>query len=170
MRIDIMKVACVAWLVLVSASCGAQHAFSQDAEVSPMATLLVDATKTFSSTLRVAALAGAIRAAGTFDLHVCFSDESSLYRDPLGPLRERPDGVYDVVLIVPRGIDDGTVGAVWIVTNSFPWISPADWAPVDALSRLVDTVFAGLATAVDPTEDLWTSALASDYRTQGRLR
>jgi hypothetical protein len=134
----------------------------------PLRLLLVDATKTFSSTARVGALAGAIRATGVFDLRVCFSDQQDPYQDPMPDVDTKPDGTFHLVLFIPRGIDDGSAKAIWIITSIPP--STEGWSVVSLLSGLTDTVFAGLANAVDPSEDLWPGCLASLYYAQGWLQ
>ena len=136
----------------------------------PMALLIADGTKTFASTARVGALAGAIRATGAFELSVCFTDQESLYDDPLVGVAECPDGAYDIVVYVPRGLDDGTADTLWIVTEVLPWTSPEGWGLVELLSDLIDRVFAGSAVAVDPTEDLWPAFVALVYQAEGWLR
>ena len=137
---------------------------------SPLRLLLVDGTKTFASTARVGALAGAVRSTGMFELAVQFSDETCPYDDPLACEADLPATPYDVVVVIPRGIDDGSADSVWLVTGILPWTSPAQWPAVAALTSIVDQVFAGLATAVDPTEDLWPAFSASLYQTLGWLR
>jgi len=137
---------------------------------SPMALLLVDATKTFASTARVGALAGALRATKAFDLTVRFTaDQEGLYEDPLFGATERPVDAYDVVVIIPRGLDDGTADTVWIVTGISPWATLDGWGLVGLLSDLVDQVFAGSAGAVDPIENLWVSFVALVYQAEGWL-
>ena len=137
---------------------------------SSMTLLFIDGTKTFASTVRVGALAVAIRATGVFDLSVCFTDQERLNEDPMSAVTERPAGAYDVVVVLPRDLDDGTSDTVWIVTEVLPWTSPEGWGLVELLSDLIDGVFAGSATAVDPTEDLWPALLATTYRAEGWLR
>jgi hypothetical protein len=158
-RFVVLALACLTGLACVPAS-GAL----------PLALLIADGTKTFASTARVGALAGAIRATEAFDLSVCFTEEEGLYADPLAALGETATGVYDVVVILPRGLDDGTADIAWIVTEVLPWTSPEAWDLVGLLCNLVDRIFASSAAAVDPTEDLWPAFLASAYRAEGWLR
>lgn len=170
MRMRSMKFICMT-ILLAACFPGAAHesAFGTS-EPMPMALLLIDGTKTFSSTVQVGALAGAVRGIDGFDLSVCFADGGGLYEDPMAAATETPSGIYDLVVILPRGLDDGTANTVWVVTEVLPWTSPERWSLVSLLSDLINRVFAGSATAVDPTEDLWPSLLASVYRNQGWLR
>jgi len=115
--------------------------------------LLVDETKTFSSTMRVGALAGILRKSGMVDVSVKLVDVESSYEDPLSGIAftEEP---YDLILIISRGIDDGTVGQIWLVTRFFEEASP-EYAAIVALSGIIDQIFQGIATATDVTEDLF---------------
>jgi hypothetical protein len=132
--------------------------------------LLVDGTKTFASTARVGALAGATRSTGLFDLTVRFSDETCLFSDPLAREADLPTTPYDVVIIIPRGIDDVSADIIWIVTNILPWTHSESWPAIAAVQGMIDQIFAGLATAVDSSIDLWPAFAASLYQTQGWLR
>jgi hypothetical protein len=165
-----MWLACLLLAVLIGLAAGAQEPFPGAEESPGLRLLLVDATKTFSSTARVGALAGAIRSTGLFDLRVCFSNQQDTYQDPMPEADTIPEGPFNLVLFVPRGLDNGTAGTIWIVTTASPWTHSSEWDAVRLLSGLVDAVFAGSATAVGPTEDLWTALLASLYCAQGWLR
>lgn len=132
--------------------------------------LVVDATKTFASTARVGALAGAIRASGLFELAIQFSDETCPYGDPLTCRADLPDEPYEAIVIIPRGIDDRSTDHVWITTNLLPWTSPSGWPVIQALEAMIDQVFAGLARATDPRQDLWPALTSSLYQMQGWLR
>ena len=137
---------------------------------APLRLLMVDGTKTFGSTARVGALAGAIRSTGLFELDVRFSNATCPYDDPLACQADRPETPYDVIVAIPRGIDDGSAASIWVVTGVLPWTSPDRWPAIAAVSGMVDQVFAGLATAVDPSQDLWPAFTASLYQAQGWLR
>ena len=130
--------------------------------------LLVDETKTFASTMRVGALVGILRKAGMVDLSVELVDVESSYGDPLAGLviAEEP---YDIILIIPKGIDDGAVAQIWLVTRFFEGGSP-EYVGLTALSGLIDQIFQGLATAIDVSEDLWPAGCAALYLRQGWLR
>jgi hypothetical protein len=164
----------ILWIALLSlavlvAACATGWAQDSSQESTVLRLLLVDATKTFASTARVGALAGAIRSAGTFDLQVCFSDQEGTYGDPMIDVEPRPEGLFDLVVFVPRGIDDGTDDAIWVITNILPWPSPDTWGVVQLLSGWIDKVFTGLAIAILPTQDLFPALLASLYHAQGWL-
>jgi len=130
--------------------------------------LLVDETKTFSLTMRVGALAGILRKTGMVNVSIELVDVESSYEDPLSgiALAEEP---YDIILIIPKGIDDGTVGQIWLVTRFFEETSP-EYAGLTALSGIIDQVFQGVAEAIDVSEDLFPGFFAALYLKQGWLR
>ncbi len=130
--------------------------------------LLVDETKTFASTMRVGALAGILRKTGMVDVIVRLVDVESSYGDPLAGLTAAEEP-YDIILIIPKGIDDGSVAQVWLVTRSFEQGSP-EGVGLAALSGIIDLVFQGFATAIDVSEDLWPAAYAALYLRQGWLK
>jgi hypothetical protein len=130
--------------------------------------LLVDETKTFASTMRVGALAGILRKTGMVDLSVELVEVMSSYENPLSGIA-LPDDPYDIILIIPKGIDGGSVEQIWLVTPHFEERSP-EHAHLLALSGLIDRVFAGIATATDVSEGLFPGFFAALYFQQGWLR
>ncbi len=130
--------------------------------------LLIDETKTFASTMRVGALAGILRKAGMVDLSVELVEVTSSYENPLSGIA-LPDDPYDIILVIPKGIDDGSVAQIWLVTPYFEERSP-EYAHLLALSGLIDRVFDGIATATDVSEDLFPGFFAALYFQQGWLR
>ena len=130
--------------------------------------LLVDETKTFASTMRVGALAGILNKTGMVELSVKMVDVDSSYADPLAGL-EVSEQPYDLVLIIPKGIDDASISQIWLVSEYYETATP-QYALLAGLSRIVDQVFQGLATATDVSEDLWPAGYGALYREQGWLR
>jgi len=132
--------------------------------------LILDCTKTFESTMRVGGLTGFLRASGAVDVVVQFCDAPSVYDTP--DIREDVSSAepFDVIIIVPCGIDDGTADRVWIVTNVLPDSPQQLWEQVVLLRMVLDEAFTGLAHGVDPTVDLWAGFTASLYASQGWLR
>jgi hypothetical protein len=130
--------------------------------------LLVDETKTFSSTMRVGALAGILRKSGMVDLSVELVDVETSYGNPLDNVA-LADEPYDLILIIPRGIDDGSVKQIWLVTRFLEKTSP-EYASLMALSGIIDQVFQGIAEAIDVREDLWPGFYAALYLKECWLR
>jgi hypothetical protein len=130
--------------------------------------LLVDETKTFASTMRVAGLVKGLRLVGPFDVEVVLADVASSYDDPLsGKAASEP---YDVILVLPRGLDDGSVRQIWIVTAGLDDLPAGVAGALDVLSGIIDQVFAGIGEAIDVSEDLWPGLLWSVYATEGWIR
>ena len=137
----------------------------------PVRLLLVDETKTFASTMRVGALAKVVRGTQMFDLSVRLVDVVSSYADPLEvETIEEGTSPFQIILIVPRGIDDGSVNQIWLVTRSFEEIALPVRAAIGALSTIVDQVFQGVAESIDVSEDLWPALAAALYCSQGWLQ
>jgi len=138
-------------------------------EIAPLArVLLIDETRTFASTMRVGALAGALRQGGV-DLEVRLEPVPTSYVDPLAEASS-PDASFDLILIVPIGIEDGSVGEVWLLHGSSLWASPGALESLAPLRGLLAAVFDGIAVPVGPGDDLWIACLASLYESQGWLR
>jgi len=133
--------------------------------------LVVDETKTFGSTMLVAGLVGALRQVGMFDVGVTLADVTSSYDDPLhGRTPADDEDPYDLIVILPRGLDDNSIGQVWIVSAGVDSLSPIVVAGIDMLSVLVGQVFSGTAEAIDVTEDLWPGLLWAVYEPKGWIR
>jgi hypothetical protein len=139
--------------------------------VAPIRVLVVDETKTFDSTMRVAGLVGALRSVGMFDVGVALADVTSSYDDPLAG-REPDEGeeLYDLIVVLPRGLDDGSIRQIWIVSAGLDDLSPSVAAGLDIVADVLDQVFAGIGEAIDVSEDLWPCLLWAVYSTNGWIR
>lgn len=147
---------------------GALGGFGQEGEQQERFKLLiVDETVTFNSSIRVEVFARATKRTGLFDLSARIVQVDSSFVDPLRG--EEPDKRYEVILIVPRGIDEGTVKQVWVVTNPPRQISSQLWQAVGLLKEIADGVLQGAATAVDVTEDLIPGYFATIFGREGWL-
>jgi len=134
-------------------------------------TLLIDETRTFASTMRVGALAGVLRQAGV-DLEVRLDAVLTTYVDPLDGAGS-PDAPFDLILIVPVGIEVGTVGTVgevWMLYGHAAAASDDAQARLEPLRDLLAVVFEGIAAPVGVLDDLWVAGLASLYEAEGWLR
>jgi hypothetical protein len=80
----------------------------------PVDLLLVDETQTLQASLLVNVLAATLKRTGLFEIEAVFARVSSSFEDPLGvnPTERR----YEMVLVIPRGIEQGTLRQIWIVT------------------------------------------------------
>ena len=133
--------------------------------------LVVDETKTFLSTMRVAGVVGALKQMPGFEIDVRFADAASKLADPLaGELPPEDSKPYDIVAIIPRGIDDASIPWIWIVSGWVPALPPQTQVGVAILSQVIDQVFAGVATGIDVTEDFYPNILWSEYVVKGWIR
>ncbi len=155
------------WVIVAVCCCLAIGAAR--AVAAPYRVLLVDGTKTLEATLRVGGLAGAIRQSGLAEVSVIFSDASSTFADPLAgePLPAEP---FDLIIIIPRGVGDGTADAVWLLVAGNPYANPAAFSALSLLSSGMDAVFGGAVRALGPLDDLWATLAASLYVAEGWLR
>jgi len=154
-------------LVALIGGGGAALGQGQGPTSEPFRLLIVDETQTFGSTIRLQVLARLVNKTGWFELTAKFVRVESSFDDPLRG--EEPDRRYDVILILPKGIDDGTVRQLWVVTR--PWIELPESlrAAVEQLKALADGVFQGAATAVDVTDDLIPAYFAALFLKEGWL-
>jgi hypothetical protein len=131
--------------------------------------LVVDATKSFASTLRVGALVGALRGTGAVAVDVHLAEGRSFLDDPL-PAEPQNGVVYDLLILIPRGLDDGSAERIWIVSDAPSHLAPSAAAALVLVQATVDAVFDGLGYAVDVTEDLYPAFLWAGYRARGWVR
>jgi len=130
--------------------------------------LLVDETKTFTSTMKVAGTIGALRQMGLFEVSVRLSDVDNDYADPLaGITLETGQDPFDLILILPRGLDTRTNVSIWLVSDWLDVLSPFVRGAIDLISNVVDQVFAGSGQTIDVSEDLWPNFLWAVYAKKG---
>jgi len=138
---------------------------------SPVRVLVVDQTKTFTSTMRVAGLVGGLRSMGIFEVGVALGETQSAYGDPLADrLPEEAEAPYDLIAILPRGLDDGTSAAIWVISAGLGSLAPNVAGALTALTGTIDLVFTGIGEAIDVSEDLWPGLLWAVYETKGWIR
>jgi hypothetical protein len=139
------------------------------AGAAPYRVLIVDGTATLEATLRVGALAGAIRQSGLAEVTALFSHVDSPYADPLAG-KPLPAAPYDLVMIIPRGIGDGTWSVVWLLVSGNPAGDPTVSAALAALGGGMNLAFGEGVCAAGPLDDLWAALTASLYVAQGWLQ
>jgi len=130
--------------------------------------LIVDETKTFTSTMKVAGTIGALRQMGLFDVSVRLADVETDYVDPLEGIAPDPDQEpFDLILILPRGLDTKMNVSIWLVSDWLNALSPFVRGAIDLVSNVVDQVFAGSGQTIDVSEDLWPNFLWAVYAKKG---
>lgn len=144
-------------------------AFGQEAPEAKMELLLVDEIKGFISSLQVEVLARAIKRTGMFNLTAKLVEVKHILDFPLG---KNPDEKrYDIILIVPKALEDGLIRQVWIVTLPRRCDrSSRVWEAVGLLSTLVEGIYRGAAEAVDVTEDLIVALFSTLAQRNGWLK
>lgn len=138
-------------------------------EVPPtIRVLLIDETKTFTSTMKVAGTIGALRQMGLFDVSVRLAEVDTDYSDPLaGVVPDPAQEPFDLVLILPRGLDTKTNVSIWLVSDGLDQLSSFTRGAVELISNVVDQVFAGSGQTMDVSEDLWPGLLWATYVNKG---
>ena len=142
----------------------------------PFRLLIVDETKGFEPTVRVGILAKVLKDSGMVDVSVMLADVDSAYDDPLhGRTPGEDEEPYDIILIVSKGIDDGSAPFVWIVFGSFDGGEgavdlEAAMEMLGLFRGVIDTVFQGIAEAVDITKDFYPMLLGAFHQASGWLR
>ncbi|MBE0635075.1 hypothetical protein IH601_03670 [Candidatus Bipolaricaulota bacterium] len=130
--------------------------------------LLIDETKTFTSTMKVAGTIGALRGMGLFEVSVRLAEVADDYADPLTGIDPNEDHEpYDLVLILPRGLDTKSNVSIWLVSDWLTSLSPFVRGAIDLVSTVVDQVFAGSGQTIDVSEYLWPDFLWADYAKKG---
>ena len=161
----LLVVLVLALLLLLGGS--VTNGLAQDRGEEQFKLLIVDETRTFSSSMRVEVLARALIRTELFELSARIVKVSSSFEDPLQG--EEPDQQYDVILIVPRGIDDGTVKQIWIATRPFPELDEGLRGAVGTIKEIADGIFRGAAEAVDVPDDLIPGYFAAIFIREGWL-
>ena len=168
----IKKAKAIALIAVVALLMGGVTAVAQSAHVShpmPAARLLiVDETKTFTSTMRVGITANVLKKMGLFTIAADMVNVSSSYADPLAG-KTPPQQPYDIVLIFPRGLDDGSVHQIWVITRDLAALPPQLATAVTTLKMVINKVFAGVGTATDVNADLFPGLFSALYVKEGWL-
>lgn len=164
MRISVMLAATVLLVAISLISLGQ--------EAPPLTrVLVVDGTKTFGSTMRVAGLVGALRSVGMFEVAVELTDAKSNYDDPLaGRLPNEEEKPYDLVVVLPRGLDDQSIDQIWVISAGLDSLPRSVRDSLAVFSTILDQVLGELAEAIDVSEDLWPGLLWAIYKTKGWIQ
>ncbi len=164
-----MSAAALIVFLLVLGGGSGLRALGQGAEGTspPFQLLIVDETQTFGSTIRLQVLASLLNKTKGFELTAKFVRVESSFDDPLQG--EEPEQRYDIVLIIPKGVDDGTMRQLWLATR--PWVELPEGlrSAVEQLKAIANEVFRGAAVAVDGTEDLIPAYFAALFMREGWL-
>jgi len=133
--------------------------------------LVVDSTKSLLSTMWVAGFVAVVKSSELPEVDVRLSNVPGEYDEPLsGQCPGNDVEPYDFVVMVPRGLDDGSATLIWIVSDGRVCFSPAEQVGMDVLKKTIRQAFAGVAESVDVSQDLFAGCLWALYRNQGWIR
>jgi len=133
--------------------------------------LVVDETKTFLSTMRVGGLVGALKTTGLFHVDVRFADVESEWDNPLAGEEQKADlEPYDVILVIPQGIDDASVDWLWLLSDGPANLPPPVLGGVELVEQMVNLVFEGNVRTLGVHDDLLIGCLYGFYVMEGWMR
>lgn len=154
-------------LLLLFSAWGGPGLRGQEEQPARFQLLIADETTSFTASMAVELLARALKRTGLFDLSARIADVDSSFADPLRG--QQPEKRYDIIIIVPRGVQDGTVRQVWIVTRPFHEVSEGLRTAVALIKEIVNGGAQGRLTAVDVTEDAIPAIFATLFIREGWL-
>ena len=165
-----MKTVFVAILLGLSFCSGWQTAGSPAEALTPkVELLLVDETQTLQASILVQILAQTLKSTGLFQMDAKVANVRSSFDDPLGP--NPTEKRYELILVVPRGLEDGTLRQLWIVT---PPITPATRSQLVATIEMIKTLIAqgtqGRLEAVGIMDDIAPAWFAAIFIRHGWLK
>lgn len=131
--------------------------------------LLVDETQTLQASLMVQAYARALQESGLFNFDAKIVQVESSYDDPLGV--NPTDKKYELIAIVPRGIEDGSVPQVWLITKPIgPQTRPELLAAIELIRQRVAQGSGGLFKALTVLDDSALGIFSSVFDRHGWLK
>ncbi len=139
------------------------------AEMEKVDLLLVDETQTLQASILVQILAQALKNTGLFQLEAKWANVQSSFDDPLGS--NSTGEQYEMILIVPRGLEDGSLRQLWIATR--PITHQTRWeilAGIQAIQALIEQGSQGQLQAVGVMEDLIPAWFAAIFARNGWLK
>jgi hypothetical protein len=134
----------------------------------PVDLLLVDETQTFQGSLLVNLLAATLKRTGLFAIEAKFVEVSSSFDDPLGA--NTTDRRYEMVLVIPLGVEQGILRQIWIVTCPLTHATrPAILEAIETIQQLVAEGSRGLIEAVGVRDDAIPGFFATLFERGGWL-
>lgn len=131
--------------------------------------LLVDETQTFQASLMVQIYARALQETGLFNFEAKIVSVQSSYDDPLGV--NTTGKKYELIVIVPRGIEDGSVLSIWLITKPIgPQTRPELLRALQLIRERVTQGSGGLFRALTPMDDSALGIFATVFEHHGWLK
>ncbi|MCX8102826.1 MAG: hypothetical protein N3E42_00040 [Candidatus Bipolaricaulota bacterium] len=131
--------------------------------------LLVDETQTLQASLMVQIYARALQESGLFNFEAKIVRVASSYDDPLGV--NPTDKRYELIVIVPRGIEDGSVPQIWLITKPIgPQTRPELLTAIELIRQRVAQGSGGLFKALTVLDDGALGIFSSVFERHGWLK
>lgn len=131
--------------------------------------LLVDETQTFQGSLMVQVYARVLQETGLFNFEAKVVTVQSSYDDPLRV--NTSDKKYELILIVPKGIEDGSVNSIWMITRSItPQTRPELLSAMQLIRQRVAQDSGGLFRALGVMDDAALGIFSTVFERHGWLR
>ncbi len=131
--------------------------------------LLVDETQTLQASLMVQIYARALQESGLFNFDAKVAHVQSSYDDPLGV--NPTDKKYELIVIVPRGIEDGSVPQIWLITQPIgPQTRSELLAAIELIRQRVAQGSGGLFQALTVMDDGALGIFSSVFERHGWLK
>jgi hypothetical protein len=142
---------------------------SAQAQSNKVDLLLVDETQTLQASLMVQIYARALQETGLFNFEAKVVRVESSYDDPLGV--NSTDKKYELILIVPQGIEDGSVPQVWLITRPIgSQMRPELLAAIEFIRQRVAQGSSGLLKALTVMDDGALGIFSSVFERHGWLK
>lgn len=140
-----------------------------DAQSSKVDLLLVDETETLQASLMVQVYARALQESGLFNFDAKIVRVKSSYDDPLGV--NTTDKKYELIVIVPKGIEDGSVPQIWLITQPIgPQTRPELLRAIQLIRERVAQGSNGLFKALTVLDDAVLGIFAVIFERNGWLK
>lgn len=139
------------------------------AQSSKVDLLLVDETQTLQASLMVQVYARALQESGLFNFDAKIVSVQSSYDDPLGV--NTTGKKYELIVIVPRGIEDGSVLSIWLITKPIgPQTRPELLNALELIRQRVAQGSGGLLKALTVADDGALGIFATVFERHGWLK
>lgn len=131
--------------------------------------LLVDETQTLQASLMVQVYARTLQESGLFNFDAKVVTVQSSYDDPLGV--NSTEKRYELIAIVPRGIEDGSVPYIWLITKPIgPQTRPELLQGIELIRQRVAQGSGGFFKALTVMDDAALGIFASVFEHHGWLK
>ncbi|OGF56161.1 MAG: hypothetical protein A2Z21_10490 [Candidatus Fraserbacteria bacterium RBG_16_55_9] len=148
---------------------GAGGSVASQADAPKVQLLLVDETQTLQASILVQVLAQTLIRTGLFELQAKIVNVQSSFDDPLGP--NPTDKQYELILIIPRGLEDGSLREIWMVTKPITFgTRPELLTAIQTIKSLIEQGTEGRLKAIGVMDDFAPAWFAAIFAWHGWLQ